>query len=243
MKRKMDNKELKEFFEEGIVTDLMYAIRHYYIWRTIGENYDQIIRIKDKYFVDFLGELQSNSHDLAIIRLSKIFDRSSNKFQIRCISEILDLELSSTVYFPIHSLDHIEFSQISNFLATHKFPPIIYTPSEFSEIFKQLLNEHFLKEIIEKLKFIRNKTVAHNEHNIFRHGFEGDNFWGEYTTLLYFTKSFMSLFGNIFLSSHYFQFSYSEMNEIHFSILSDLYWLRNQIENQIGEKKFVQWWV
>lgn len=238
----MEITELKDFFQDGILTDLMYSIRHYFIWRTIGENYDQITKIENKYFVNFLGELQSNSHDLAIIRLSKIYDRQPKKYQIRSIYGLLDLELFSTVYFPIHTLNHDEFEQILKLVPTYKFPSVINTPLEFSKIFKELLIETQLKIIIDKLKFIRDKTIAHNEHNVTKYGFEANNFWNDYTKLLYFSQSFISLFGNVFLSSHYWQFSYKELNDINFSILADLYWVRQQIEDKIGKINFVQWW-
>jgi hypothetical protein len=45
------------------------------------------------------------------------------------------------------------------------------------------------------------------------------------------------------LQSDYWQFSYTEINEIHFTSFSELYWLIEQLEEKIGKDKIVQWWV
>lgn len=243
MKRKMDYEELKDFFQDGIVTDLMYAIRHYFIWRTIGENYDQIKSINNDNFDNLLGELQSSAHDLAIIRLSKIFDNRSNKYQIRCITELLEIEPVSTVQFPLRVEYYAEFYQITKLFPKFQPSSVIDSPLEFIELFKGFLENDELKSKINKLKFVRNKTLAHNEHGLSKYNFESDDFWNDYLILLNFVKSFISLFGTLFLQSDYWQFSFTEINEIHFTSFSELYWLIKQLEEKIGKDKIVQWWV
>lgn len=239
----MDYEELKDFFQDGIVTDLMYAIRHYFIWRTIGENFNEISKVEIRSFNKLMGEIQSSSHDLAIIRLSKIYDNNSNRYQIRSFFEILNLDLSNSRNFPLYTNFYKEFTQINELFPNIVLPEKLNSTVEFFEFFKSIINEDFFRNKVNNIKFIRDKTIAHNEHNVSKYGFKGLKFWDDYSIILDFTKSFIYLFGMTFLGSHYFQFSYERKNEIHYSILMDMYWLVEEIESKVGKDQFVQWWV
>lgn len=231
---------LEEFFQDGIVSDLMHAIRHYVIWRTIGENYLEIQKIKNKNLDKILGQLQSSSHDLAVLHLAKIFDNKDRFYLVRSINELLDYNFQNTSYFPLHTKDYIEFSLISSRLSINDIPRKFENPIELAGYFKIIFNSVRIKSKVEDSKFIRNKFLAHNEHDVdFSHL---NNYWEDFLFLIDFLKIFVSLFGVTILSSDYFQFQDFKEGSLHYSIISDLYWLIEEIQKEIGENNFKTWW-
>ncbi|UCS92314.1 hypothetical protein KZP23_16620 [Echinicola marina] len=88
------HEELEKFFQEGLANDLFFSIRHYFIFRTIGEHAYLINEFKDEDNAKILSYLQNSSHELCIISLCKFYDRKNrnNKYQVRCLETLLEMD-------------------------------------------------------------------------------------------------------------------------------------------------------
>lgn len=146
MKSKMDKEEIINFFQGGIVTDLMYATRHYFIWRTIGENHSAIKDVANKNFDSLFGELQASSKELAILSLAKIFDSHNAKYPVRSIHGFLDNDFEATPYFPMFTDDYKEFSILRNNFDVQFIPVEIKHPNDLSHF----LNKYWLMHLLDK---------------------------------------------------------------------------------------------
>ncbi|SMD42188.1 hypothetical protein SAMN00777080_0728 [Aquiflexum balticum DSM 16537] len=231
---------LEDYFQDGIVSDTMLAIHHYVIQRTIGENYIALKNAPNKNLNKLFGQLQASSSDLAIIHLSKVFDKKNKHHLVRSIEELLDYNFQITSYFPLVTNDYIEFSLIKSKLGIEYLPIKFDNPNELAKFFKDIFNSLSIKRKSDDVKFIRNKFLAHNEHEVeFNHL---NNFWEDFLYLIDFLKIFISLFGVTILSASYFQFQDFKQGSLHYSIISDLYWLVEEIQKEIGEENFKFWW-
>jgi hypothetical protein len=238
--RKMNNEELKDFFQEGIVGDLMVATRHYLIFRTIGENYAELIKSSNKNHDKIFGELQSSSADLAVLSLAKIFDARHGKYIVRSINELLSIDFTKNPYFPLYSKDYIEFSIFKSRLKIKGSPDVFENPVDLALYFKNIFLQRELVDKINKVKYLRDKFLAHNEHNA---GYSHlEDFWTDFSYLIDLMKVFVSLFGVTIISSHYFQFEEFKEGSIHYSIIHQNYWLVEELEEIIGKEKFNYWW-
>jgi hypothetical protein len=241
MKRKIDIDELETFFQDGIVNDLMYATRHYIIWRTIGENFSRLKSISNKNKDNLFGHIQSSDQDLAVLSLAKIFDSKDRRHTVRSINEFLDIEFKPTSYFPLDTKDYIEFSLLRSRLNIIDFPLQFETPVQLALFFKGIFNNELIINKIKKIQYVRNKFLAHNEHNV---EFQKlDSFWSDFLDLLDFLKLFVSLFGVTVLGSHYFQFEDFKEGSFHYSVIHQVYWLVEEIEKLIGKENFNYWWI
>ena len=101
----MASEELSDsqiMLRKGLASDIFWCEIHYFIYRTVGENAVLVNELEDEYKKKQLGYLQSSAHDLVLIKLSHVFDRSSKKYKVRCLNTIIDeCRKIDSVYFPL----------------------------------------------------------------------------------------------------------------------------------------------
>ena len=235
----MNKEEMLNFFQEGIVNDLMFATRHYFIYRTVGENYLALKKYSNKNMDSLFGQLQSSSADLAVLSLAKIYD-ANNYYPVRSISGFLSNEMDSTQYYPFLSKDFSEFTILKDRFNIKSIPQNFELPKNLSKFFKEILSKEPFAKKIKNLKFVRNKYIAHNQNGVNFNYL--NNFWEDFLDLIDFVKRFISLFGLTVFGTEFISFKVSDDEPIHFSITMELYWLVEEIEKAIGTDNFNYWW-
>lgn len=241
MKRKFNKDELIDFFQKGLVSDLMYAIHHYFIWRTVGENSDELKLIGKGNIENLFGTLQSSSHTLAVLSLAKIFDSPSKKYQTNSIYSLLSIEVSEEHFFPMDKFDFDYLNTLSDLLnGSIIVPDIIHSYSELNILMFDILSIPLVKNKIDNVKYIRDKFLAHNEYDAdFAHL---KKFWEDFDFLILLLKIFTYLLGLAFSGTHYPSFQNCLPQTIHFTVILNNSWLISELESYIGIGKFKYWW-
>lgn len=236
----MTNDELITFFQDGIVNDLMFALRHYFIWRTIGEHTLEIEKLSDKKKISLFYQLQSSSQELAVLNLAKIFDKEYKHFKTRSIYGLLSLQFQKSSYFPVETEAYNEFFYLHSYFGIDEIPLKFDEPAELIEYLVRICFCPPIYQKVKNLKYVRDKFIAHNEHEVKIDGL--DFFWDDFLILTNYIKILVSLFGSTILNTTYFQFEFNKTTPIHYSVVHDLYWLVEEIENEIGKKNVKYWW-
>ncbi|UCS92312.1 hypothetical protein KZP23_16610 [Echinicola marina] len=103
------------------------------------------------------------------------------------------------------------------------------------------MNNKEIRRKIDDLKIIRDKYIAHNEH--LSHTYDLNNFWDDVVLLQDIASLILRLIGRYCLSGEYFQFEKNIPYSIHYSIITECYWLVTLIEKVIGKNKIINWWA
>jgi hypothetical protein len=166
----MSETKLHDIQLNGLAHDLMHAKRHIQLFNAIKNNWDKIDKLsnEDSQWISFL---KLTSVQQAVLYMSKLYDSSGERKgnKLRCIrdllKEITNLKLETAI-----SINVIW----SNFYSKHKKAIDslgkvgAINSGNFQSSFQSYLDKEFDKSIsdefvLKRLKFIRNKIVAHNE--------------------------------------------------------------------------------
>ncbi len=234
--------DLQKFFQEGLAHDLIMAERHYFVYRTIGEHAYLINPAKESIEMSVLNYMQEPAMNMAIISLSKIYDRKSRNgaFQVRSLDSLMDLENRIEANFP-YSLEYFEaFEKLEKLVQIPFGSKVITTKKELFDYFKAILASQLVKSKVDHLKIVRDKYIVHNEH-LDEVPYIPD-FWEEISFLHDLGKLISSIVGFIFLKAEYININEEGPNRIHYMVSTDFHWLITMIKKVVGKEKFVQWW-
>lgn len=234
--------DLKYFFEQGLAHDLIMAERHYFVFRTIGEHADLINQAKNSTVRSALNFMQEPAMNMAIISLSKIYDRKSrNKgYLVRSLDSLVNMEGQLVASFP-YSLENFEaFQKLEKLVQIPFGRMVISHDNELFEYFKTILESQLIKFKVDHLKVVRDKYIVHNEHlDEVPHI---PDFWKEVAFLIDLGKLISLIVGKVFLQTEYINISEIGPKGIHYSVLFDFHWLIEMIKNTVGKENFFQWW-
>lgn len=237
----MVNINYKDFFEKGIVSDLTAARSHYFIWRTIGENHyalEELGQPNPKYL---FGALQAGSHSLAVLSMARIFDAVSNRHPNRSIYSLLSNDFESNGYYPMDFEEFESLAGLRNFVQSfYTVPAKINEYCQLKSEILEILNQAEVRSKIVNVKFIRDKFLAHNEHEVDYSHLE--NFWTEFEFLINLLSNMVYLLGLTITGVHYSKFRSGIRQDIDFAILLDHQWLFDELEQCIGNERFNYWW-
>jgi hypothetical protein len=232
------------FLQEGLATDVFLCETHYFVYRTLGENYQLINQVSDDNFLKHVSYLQGSARDMMLLYLARIHDKKSKKYKVRCLEELLDeCGKVSSVNFPILE-EELEFRpSITNLIEITGLKPdshCLVSQENFLLFLRSVLNSDRVKRSIKNLSFVRGKYIAHNEHNVI----PGDmnSFWDDCFYLLSISKLFLSIVGNLFFNSNYRLEETIEPNTVDFGVSQDSYWLIEFLEKYIDKDKIMRWW-
>ena len=144
----------------GLASNVFYAERSYFLLTKIGEHSPEINKAKDgipNLFAAFQDVLQTDT----VISVSKLFDNPNPRYKVRCIKAVLDFAKDN-----IHEMGAIKLKDY--FLAKMEKVGIESTSQEDQILIKVVLDYYYEwlevnKPIIQKLKKLRDKRLAHNE--------------------------------------------------------------------------------
>src|SRR5690606_7634315 len=233
---------IKDAIEEGIASDLCKSQRYYFIYRSIGEHYHQLEDIASRPELSMLSFLQASSQDLCILHLAKIYDKpkARSKYKIRSLHGLLKENFRSESDNIIYLKYFDNLTLIQGISGLHLTSEEAISEDQLLEYLNRVLELDLVISKTNNIKSIRDKHLAHNEH-----GFEGldlNTFWDEVKDLQDIAALYLTIIGNHFLNVDIFQFNEIGSNKVHFSLLSDLWWLYEMLEKVIGKDKLVYWW-
>lgn len=232
--------DLNDILENGIANDLFRSQQYYFVYRSIGEHYHLLNGENEIPEISSLSFLQGSSQDLCILHLAKIFDNPSSKFKTRSLKELI----KETVKINREEIIYLRFAE--NLLNLQKITNSnlssneTITTKELKDFLIDILEIPTVREKIKKIKHVRDKHIAHNEYIIQNPSL--DDFWNDVRFLQDLGALYLSIIGRYFLHSEYFQFNGTGYNFLHYSMLSQMWWLYEILEKIFGKENLVYWW-
>src|SRR5690606_18444706 len=98
----IDKEEICGHLKAGIANDILTAKYHYFIFRTIGENYSELSKVEQNALSKSLGFIQEAAQNSAVLSLARAFDPPHRLHRVLSIPTILkECENCESKYFPI----------------------------------------------------------------------------------------------------------------------------------------------
>lgn len=238
-KHELSDSEL--FLQKGLATDIMWCEIHYFIFRSVGENSLVINEISNDHECQQLIYLQNTSQDLMLLSLSRIYDKNSTQYNVRCIEALIEeCSISSSVHFPLEPEYYPSIKDISELSGISINAEQYMNQDDFIIFLKNILNSDKTKKSLKKIRTMRNKYIAHNEHFVMPTNFE--LFWEECSFLLDLSKLYLSIIGSIFFNSNYRMDEKVGKNKVDHTAFMQTTWLTDFLEKSIGKDKMIYWW-
>lgn len=232
--------DLKDILENGIANDLFRSQQYYFVYRSIGEHYHLLNGKNEIPEISSLSFLQGSSQDLCILHLAKIFDSVNPKNKTRSLKGLLGVLINQNQEEKIYiryADNLLKLQKITN--SNWSFNEII-TINELKNFLIDTLEIPTIREKIKNLKHVRDKHIAHNELIIQNPNL--DNFWDDVRFLQDLASLYLSVIGRYFLYSEYFQFNGTGKNFVHYSMMSQMWWLYEILEQIFGKENMIYWW-
>jgi len=165
--------ELITYFEQGIIFQTYYAEYNYQIWKYIANEYDFLITQPDD-VQKMYAFIQSSSVTNFTLSFSRLFDKKDNKYPTMCLKSFLEkFELyfcENLSYFEVNieiRLLQNELINMSKGNQIEQYKDGIEGVRDYIlsilKYYKQLIVNKENLLLIEKVRFIRDKQIAHNE--------------------------------------------------------------------------------
>ncbi|EKB47827.1 hypothetical protein B879_03559 [Cecembia lonarensis LW9] len=190
--------------------------------------------------VSSLSFLQASSQDLCILHLAKIFDNKNPKYKTRTLKGLIEEAVKH------NRLENIYLRFADNLIKLQKLTDFrmpseeFVTPNELKSYLLDVLKLPNIRVRIENIKLVRDKYIAHNEYIIESLGL--DSFWDDVRFLQDLGSLYLSIIGRYFLHSEYFQFNGTGRNYVHYSMLSQMWWLYEMLGKIFERENLVYWW-
>jgi hypothetical protein len=167
--------ELTNLINKGIVFDIFYAEKYSTLFRSISEQ-ESKLKSRGESYSSFFGTIEKALSDECVLALTRIYDSIPNnpKYITCCVEGVLKFIDVNSARLPRIGERHILFEQM--LLAGFEEKVIKqghqYTDEQITRFiithFRNLISEPGHKSVINSLRLIRDKRIAHNE------SFEGE---------------------------------------------------------------------
>jgi hypothetical protein len=157
---KISKTELEDIVLHGIAADIFIAERAYAMLKTIGELSEHV---NGTDYADFFGCTQTAFKDQFMIAVARLYDKPNAKYQTRCIHGLIKyLESNSDRLPTIVEKDQLMDSMIK--AGIHNASVILdIGDKEITQMIISFFERVTDQAHTEKLRNVRNKTLAHNE--------------------------------------------------------------------------------
>lgn len=228
--------DFESLLKKGIAVDLLEAERHYFVFKLIGKNYDQVNKKDQSHRKQSLVYLQNASQELAILNLSRVFDRKNNRYQVRCLDFIIDECINiNSEYFLLDTECYPAFKRMSDASGIELNDHSFESKEDLVILLKKILRSKSIVSSIKNLHTIRDKYVAHNEHNPKISSIE--SFWDDFPFLLHLGKLYLSVIGEIFAGQSFTFTMQSEIDEFSWETRTLTSWIADNLIEYLGEDK------
>jgi AbiU2 len=160
--------QIEDLVKSGLVADIFGMETSYSLLKAIGTNASVINAPGAGNFGELFGALQKSLRTEAILAVARLYDPPSRRYPTRCIKGLPDyLETNADNLPPIRELFNLKQELTRIGMSDDR---ILLASSDekafakaLSQHFKAILNDPQTLETINKLKDIRDKSIAHNE--------------------------------------------------------------------------------
>lgn len=160
--------ELKDILQKGLVADILTMETAYQLHKEIGVNADTLNSWENGNFGELFGAIQNALASEAVLAAARIFDKPDTRYPTRCIGRALELMEQG-----INDLPEIVESHNTklNLLESGADPEVIESVDKGKSVFiplyvasvRRMLDSGEVVKKVEKLKYVRDKRIAHNE--------------------------------------------------------------------------------
>lgn len=236
----LDIKEdFKAFFQEGLAHDIFMSQGHYFIYRTIGENAHELNAKEESDEKKQLIYLQQVSMKMTIISLSRIFDNKNKWYKVRCINVLIDKIEDLPISYPVNLELYADLKKLASLTNVNMIKEVT-NGKQLRSFYGYIYNSESVQSSVKKLRTVRSKFVAHNEH--IPDVIELETFWDDISFLQDIAKLYMSTIGEICLDTCYALLQEIGQNKIDLNILVEFGWILGLLENAFGENNVKMWW-
>ena len=159
---------LEDHIKNGLVTDIFKMERSYALLRKISE-YSQQINISNLVNFGYLfGAIQQSLQTDAILSVARLYDNPNKRYPTRCIKGLLQFLEDNINELPSIQEKYNLGLQLEQIGAPKELiESLDKSDSEFisslSYYYNKLIDSPEISETINKLKNLRDKSIAHNE--------------------------------------------------------------------------------
>lgn len=231
--------DFKAFFQEGLAQDIFMSQGHYFVYRTIGENAHELNAKEESDEKKQLIYLQQVSMNMTIISLSRIFDKKHKQYKVRCINVLIDKIEDLPISYPLKLDLYTDLKKLAS-LTNVNMIKAVTNGKQLSGFYRGIYDSEPLQSPVNRLRAVRDKFVAHNEH--ISDVSELETFWDDISFLQDIAKLYLSTIGKICLDTHYAILQQIGPNKIDFNILGEFGWILGLLEDALGESNIKIWW-
>lgn len=167
--------ELTNLINKGIVFDIFYAEKYSTLFRSISEQGSNI-KSRGESYSSFFGTIQRVLSNECILAIARIYDTIPTKprYITCCVEGVLKFLDDNSARLPRITERHILFEQMQLAGFEKKVMELAHrcTDEEITRViishFRNLISEPEHESVIDSLRLIRDKRIAHNE------SFEGE---------------------------------------------------------------------
>jgi hypothetical protein len=195
--------ELQDIVKSGLVSDIFRMERAYFLHTEIGNQADILNARANGNFGELFGAVQQTMETEAALAVARVYDKPNPKYPTRCLRSALQLLEQRGGELPEIVESH-NTKLALGFLA--EYPDVIAAVDEgksefllrFIPIFRSLLDRPEVTESVERLKYLRDKHIAHNET-----AEPGGPTWNALRELIRHAQNFVGVIGWAFYSTVY----------------------------------------
>jgi hypothetical protein len=164
----ISRQDLEAIIQDGLVSDIFRAERAIALLQLSGARADQINNGKGN-FGELFGAVQTALTTEATLAVARLYDKPSKRYPTRCLIGVLDFIASHNQELPeIREPYQLELA-LSAMNAPDGLLEVVDAGSAefglaFGEFGQELLSVAERGENIARLKALRDKSLAHNEH-------------------------------------------------------------------------------
>ena len=160
--------QIEDLVKSGLVADIFGMETSYSLLKAIGTNASAINVPGAGNFGELFGALQKSLRTEAILAVARLYDPPSRRYPTRCIKGLLDyLETNADNLPPIRELFNLKQELKRIGMSDTRISLASSDENAFakalSQHFNAILNDPQTLDTINKLKDIRDKSIAHNE--------------------------------------------------------------------------------
>jgi len=164
--------ELRELVEQGLVTDIMKMEKAYYLIKEITVKGSDIEAYSAGSYVNLFRIVQRSLLTDAILAVSRLYEKPSSHYPTLCIQSLLNfISENSSDLTPLtqqpNLIKHLYRINVPEYIINLVDSDPEQYGKKMADYFRFICFSFENDQIIEKLKNIRDKRIAHNENTTF----------------------------------------------------------------------------
>jgi hypothetical protein len=164
----LSRESIENIVKNGLVPDIFTMDQSYELFMAIARRAEEINCRPNENYNELFSVIQRSFMTEILLAVSRVYDRPSNKYPTRCLAGLINyLAIAKNDLPSIREPIQLRFALESMNAPTTLVDTITMEPSEFAPslavYFQDLLNDPSIIVALERVKYYRDKFLAHNE--------------------------------------------------------------------------------